>query len=660
MISKTDPKIYNLIKKEIIRQKNGLSLIASENFASQAVLEAMGTGLSNKYSEGYPGKRYYGGNEFIDQIETIAIERAKKLFKAEHANVQPHSGSQANAAVYLALLNYRDKILGIDLSAGGHLTHGSLVNFSGQLYNFSYYGVDSKTEKVDIREVEKIALRFLPKLIIVSTTAYSRILEFRKFRKIADKVKSYLMADIAHIAGLVTAGLHPHPFPYCDVVTTTTHKTLRGPRGGLILSKIKDRIDPRGKMNLAQKIDKAVFPGIQGGPLDHVIAAKAVCFLEAMKPSFKKYQKQIILNAKAMADEFQKQGIRVVSDGTDNHLMVIDISPFNVGSKLIQDELDKVGIYVNRNAIPFDKRPPYNPSGIRLGSPTITTMGLREKECRQVVKLIVALIKNIETQKIKTEIKKEVKKLVKNYRNCQKRSFRLKSIKMKNIAKIIDQTFLKKGALDEEIKKIAEEAKEYNFRAFCVLPEHTELAKEILKHTDVKVTTLIDEPTGASPTEQRKKMVNKAKIDGSDEIELVMKIDDFKNKKYKEVLEDLEELCPILPTKVIIGSGYLTDQEIKKASEMTKQAKAICVKTATVDDPLDSSELKEKAKHIRIMKETAPGLLIKASGAVRTLADLEIMLAAGADIIGTSSGKEIVDEAHGKEVKETKDNRIVE
>jgi glycine hydroxymethyltransferase len=414
-LNKIDPKVYNLINKEIIRQKNGLALIASENYASPAVLRAMGTPLSNKYSEGYPGKRYYGGNEFIDKIETIAIERAKKLFGAEHANVQPHSGSQANAAVYLALLDYRDKILGIDLSAGGHLTHGSKVNFSGKLYQFAYYGVNPETEKVDLKEVEKIALEFKPKLIIVSTTAYSRTLNFKTFRKIAEKAGAYLMADIAHIAGLVVTGFHPHPFPWCDVVTATTHKTLRGPRGGLILSKIKDRIDTEGKLNLAQKIDKAVFPGTQGGPLDHVIAAKAVCFLEAMKPVFKKYQKQIILNAKVMADEFIKQGIRVISDGTDNHLMVIDISPFDVSSKLIQDELDKVGIYVNRNAIPFDKKPPYNPSGIRLGSPAITTRGLKEKESREVVKLIIALIKNIGSQKVKKQIKKKVKELVKKF-----------------------------------------------------------------------------------------------------------------------------------------------------------------------------------------------------------------------------------------------------
>jgi len=410
-----DSKINALIKKEIIRQKEGLVLIPSENYASQEVLRAMGTPLSNKYSEGYPKKRYYGGNEFIDEIETIAIERAKKLFKAEHANVQPHSGSQANAAVYLALLNYGDKILGIDLSAGGHLTHGSKVNFSGKLYNFAHYGVNSKTEKIDLKEVEKIALKFRPKLIIVSTTTYSRTLDFKKFRQIADKVKAYLMADIAHIAGLVVTGLHPHPFPWCDVVTTTTHKTLRGPRGGLILSKIKDRLDKEGKYNLAEKIDRAVFPGTQGGPLDHVIAAKAICFSEAMKPFFRKYQKQILVNAKAMANEFSKQKIRVVSGGTDNHLMVIDISPFGVESKKIQDELDKVGIYVNRNTIPFDKRPPYNPSGIRLGSPAITTRGFKEEECRQVVRLIAKLITNINNPIIKNQIKKETKKLLKKF-----------------------------------------------------------------------------------------------------------------------------------------------------------------------------------------------------------------------------------------------------
>ncbi len=410
-----DLKINNLIQKEISRQRDGLTLIPSENYASPEVLRAMGTPLSNKYSEGYPGRRYYGGNEFIDEIEALAIERAKKLFNAEHANVQPHSGSQANAAVYLALLKPGDKILGIDLAAGGHLTHGSPVNFSGLTYKFAHYGVDPKTEIIDFSEVEKIARRFRPKLIITSTTSYSRILDFKKFGVIAKKVGCYLMADIAHIAGLVIAGEHPHPFPWCNIVTTTTHKTLRGPRGGLILCQIRDRINPKDKLNLAQKIDKAVFPGTQGGPLDHVIAAKAICFLEAGQPSFKKYQHQIILNARAMADEFMKQGIRVVSGGTDNHLMVLDISKFNLDSRWIQDELDKLGIYVNRNAIPNDPRPPYNPSGIRVGSPAITTRGFKEKEAALVANLVAQLIKNPDSQKIKSEIKSEVKKLVKKF-----------------------------------------------------------------------------------------------------------------------------------------------------------------------------------------------------------------------------------------------------
>jgi glycine hydroxymethyltransferase len=410
-----DPQIYNLIKKEIARQRDGLTLIPSENYASPEVLRAMGTPLSNKYSEGYPGRRYYGGNEFIDAIEALAMERAKKLFKAEHANLQPHSGSQANAAVYLALLKPGDKILGIDLKAGGHLTHGSPVNFSGLTYKFAHYGVDPKTEVIDFVEVEKIARRFKPKLIITSTTAYSRVLNFKKFSAIAKRVKAYLMADIAHIAGLVIAAEHPHPFPWCDIVTTTTHKTLRGPRGGLILCQTRDRINPKDKLNLAQKIDKAVFPGLQGGPLDHVIAAKAICFLEASQPSFKKYQHQIILNASAMAEEFMKQGIRVVSGGTDNHLMVLDISRFNLDSRSIQDELDKLGIYVNRNAIPNDPRPPYNPSGIRVGSPAITTRGFKEKGAALVANLVAQLIKNPDNQKIKSEIKSGVKKLVKKF-----------------------------------------------------------------------------------------------------------------------------------------------------------------------------------------------------------------------------------------------------
>jgi len=414
-LEKIDPQISNLIKKEINRQRDSLILIPSENYASPAVLSAMGTVLSNKYSEGYPEKRYYSGNEFIDRIENLAIERVKKLFKAEHANVQSHSGSQANAAVYLALLKPGDKVLGFDLSAGGHLTHGSPVNFSGQVYNFSNYSVNPETERIDFKMVREKALQFRPKLIITSTTSYSRILDFKEFRKISDEVNAYLMADIAHIAGLVATGFHPHPFPYCDVVTTTTHKTLRGPRGGLILSKIKDRLNPDEKLTLAKKIDRAVFPGTQGGPFDHIIAAKAVCFLEALKPDFKKYQKQIILNAKAMADEFKRLGIRVVSNGTDNHLMVIDISPFGVDSKQVQDELDKVDICVNRNVIPFDKRPFFNPSGIRLGSPAITSRGIKEKESKKIVQLIVQLIKNLGDQEVKKQTKEEVKKIVKKF-----------------------------------------------------------------------------------------------------------------------------------------------------------------------------------------------------------------------------------------------------
>jgi len=377
-----DSKIYSLICKEVRRQKEGLVLIPSENYASKAVLRAMGTPLNNKYSEGYPGKRYYSGNKYVDEIERLAINRARKLFKAEHANVQPHSGSQANAAVYLAFLDYGDRVLGFDLASGGHLTHGSRVNFSGKLYKFAYYGVDKKTEMIDLKEVERTALKFKPKLIIVSTTAYSRKLDFAGFSRIAKKVKAYLFADIAHIAGLVAVGLHPSPFPYCDVATATTHKTLRGPRGGLILCKKK----------FAKIIDKAVFPGMQGGPLEHVIAAKAVCFAEAMHSSFKKYQKQVMLNSRAMADEFSRQGIRIVSGGTENHLMVLDVSDKKLTAKEIEKRLEKKGVYVNRNVVPFDKNPPYNPSGIRLGTPAITSRGFKEKEAREIARQIANLI----------------------------------------------------------------------------------------------------------------------------------------------------------------------------------------------------------------------------------------------------------------------------
>jgi len=412
-LKKQDKKIYSLIEKEIKRQKETLSLIASENYTSEAVIEAMGTALTNKYSEGYAGRRYYAGNAVVDDIESLAVERAKKLFKAEHANVQPHSGSQANTAVYLALLEPKDKVLGIELSCGGHLTHGSSVNISGKFYKFYNYGVDKKTERLDYKEIEKVALRVKPKLIVCGTTAYSGAIDFKKFRKIANKTGAYLMADIAHIAGLVAGGEHMHPFPYCDVVTTTTHKTLRGPRGGMILCRKKDRLN-KEKPDLARKIDSAVFPGIQGGPLDNMIAAKAVSFLEALKPAFKKYIKQVVKNAKAMAEEFEKEGIRVVGGGTDNHIILLDISKYSESSKKVQNSLDEVGIVTNRNTVPYDERSPFNPSGIRLGTPGVTTRGLKEKDCKELAKLISEIIKN-PNKALKQKIKKEIKKMVKKY-----------------------------------------------------------------------------------------------------------------------------------------------------------------------------------------------------------------------------------------------------
>lgn len=397
--------IYELANLEIERQKNSLSLIPSENYSSEKILKVMGTPLSNKYSEGYSGKRYYGGNEFIDQIEDIAIARAKELFKADHANVQPHSGSQANAAVYLGLLKPGDKILGIDLSAGGHLTHGSPVNFSGKTYNFAHYGVDKETEMIDFDKVLEIAEEFKPKLIIVSTTSYSRTLHFDKFKEIADKIGCYLMADISHVAGLVVAEAHPHPFPYCDVVTTTTHKTLRGPRGGLILC----------KKELAKKIDSAVFPGTQGGPLDHVVAAKAICFEEALRPEFKEYGKQIVLNAKAMEKVFLNRGVKIISGGTDNHMMVLDITKYSDNSKELQDVLDSCGICLNRNTIPFETRSPFNPSGIRLGTPGITTRGFKEENCEELANLIVDLIEDYMNEEVQEKTKKRVSELCKEF-----------------------------------------------------------------------------------------------------------------------------------------------------------------------------------------------------------------------------------------------------
>ncbi|MFA5128711.1 MAG: serine hydroxymethyltransferase [Patescibacteria group bacterium] len=411
-LSKFDPEIANAIENEINRQRSGLEMIASENIVSRAVLEAMGTPLTNKYSEGYPGKRYYGGNQFIDVSENLAIDRAKKIFNAEHANVQPHSGSQANAAAYLALLNPGDKILAMNLAHGGHLSHGSPVNFSGKFYNVVFYGVDKDTGRIDMDEVKEIALREKPRLILTGASAYPREIDFAAFQKIADEVGAYLMADIAHIAGLVAAKIHPNPIPVCDVVTTTTHKTLRGPRGALILSKIADRLRPEDKKNLAQKIDSAVFPGMQGGPLEHIIAAKAVAFLEALQPDFIEYQKQIVKNAKVLAETLLGGGLKLVSGGTDNHLILIDLSETGLGGKQVEDALGEVEIYVNKNMIPFDTRKPTDPSGIRLGTPALTTRGMKEDEMKKVGEMIVKIIKNISDENVKKEVRESVHGLV--------------------------------------------------------------------------------------------------------------------------------------------------------------------------------------------------------------------------------------------------------
>lgn len=410
-LSKFDPEIANAIENEINRQRSGLEMIASENIVSRAVLEAMGTPLTNKYSEGYPGKRYYGGNQFIDVSENLAIDRAKKIFGAEHANVQPHSGSQANAAAYLALLSPGDKILAMNLAHGGHLSHGSPVNFSGKFYNVVFYGVNKDTGRIDMNEVREIAFREKPRLILTGASAYPREIDFAAFQKIADEVGAYLMADIAHIAGLVAAKIHPDPIPVCDVVTTTTHKTLRGPRGALILSKIADRLRPEDKKNLAQKIDSAVFPGMQGGPLEHIIAAKAVAFLEALYPDFIEYQKQIVKNAKILAETLLAGDLKLVSGGTDNHLILINLTDTGLSGKQVEDALGAVEIYVNKNMIPYDTRKPTDPSGIRLGTPALTTRGMKEGEMKLVGEMIVKIIKNIDDKKTKEEVKNEVKNL---------------------------------------------------------------------------------------------------------------------------------------------------------------------------------------------------------------------------------------------------------
>src|SRR3989338_6171666 len=411
-----DPEVYQVIRNEIKRQNHGIELIASENFVSKAVMQAMGTVLTNKYSEGYPGKRYYGGNEFVDITENLAIERAKKLFGAEHCNVQPHAGSQANIAAYFAVLELKDKILGMNLAHGGHLTHGSPVNFSGKFYSISAYGVDRETGMINMDEVAETARKERPKLILAGASAYPRKLDFKKFRAIADEVGAYFMVDMAHIAGLIAAKIHPDPVPYADIVTTTTHKTLRGPRSAMILSKIEDRFKPDPKKTLAKKIDSAVFPGMQGGPMDHIIAAKAVAFKEAMQPDFVEYQKQIVSNGTALAEALMDNSFALVSNGTDNHLMLVDLTNKHVTGKQAESALEKSGIYVNKNMVPFDPRSPFDPSGIRIGTPAMTTRGMKEDEMREIGNMITKVIHNISDESIHSQVKKKVEELCSRFK----------------------------------------------------------------------------------------------------------------------------------------------------------------------------------------------------------------------------------------------------
>lgn len=402
-----DPDLWQAVDQELNRQRNNLELIASENIVSEGVMAAQGSVLTNKYAEGYPGRRYYGGCEFIDIVENLAIERAKELFGAKYVNVQPHSGSQANTAAYLALIEAGDTVLGMDLSAGGHLTHGSPVNFSGKTYNFVSYGVDPATEVIDYNVVRILARKHQPKLIVAGASAYSRTIDFVKFREIADEVGAKLMVDMAHIAGLVAAGLHPSPVPYADITTTTTHKTLRGPRGGMILTNDED---------LAKKINSAVFPGIQGGPLEHVIAAKAVSFKEALDPSFKEYAEKVIQNAQAMARVFnQAPEARLVSGATDNHLLLIDVRGFDLNGKEAEAILDSVNITANKNSIPFETLSPFKTSGIRIGTPAITSRGFNEDDAVEVAKLVVKALREHENEASLAEVAQAVKALVDKY-----------------------------------------------------------------------------------------------------------------------------------------------------------------------------------------------------------------------------------------------------
>ena len=388
------------------RQEEGIELIASENFVSKAVMEAAGSVFTNKYAEGYPEKRYYGGCANADTVEQLAIDRLKKIFGAKFANVQPHSGSQANMGVYVSLLEAGDKILGMGLSSGGHLTHGYKINFSGKNYVGIEYGLNPETEMLDYDEIRRLAIQEKPQIIVAGASAYSRVIDFKKFREIADEVGAYLMVDMAHIAGLVAAGEHPNPMEYADIVTSTTHKTMRGPRGGIILTNNEE---------IAKKIDKAIFPGIQGGPLMHIIAAKAVAFKEALSPEFKEYQKQVVKNAKAMADALVKGGLRIVSGGTDNHLMLVDLRPKGVTGKMAEEGLEKAGITCNKNSIPNDPEKPFITSGIRLGTPAITARGMKEDEAVQIAEMIIKVLENVNDDEKIAEVKNEVLKLAEKF-----------------------------------------------------------------------------------------------------------------------------------------------------------------------------------------------------------------------------------------------------
>lgn len=402
----TDIDIYNAIEKELARQENGLELIASENFVSESVMEAVGSAMTNKYAEGYPNKRYYGGCDFVDIVESLAIERAKELFGAKFANVQPHSGSQANMAAYRSLIDLGDCILGMRLDHGGHLTHGKNVNFSGSDYRVVSYSVKKDDELIDYEEIRKLALENHPKLIVAGASAYPRTIDFKKFREIADEVGAYLVVDMAHIAGLVATGLHPSPVPHAHITTSTTHKTLRGPRGGLILTNDEE---------IAKKIDKIIFPGIQGGPLMHVIAGKAVAFKEALSPEFKKYQEQVVKNAKTLADTLIKNKVKVVSGGTDNHLILVDLTSLNITGKDAEKTLEKVHITVNKNGIPYDTKSPFITSGIRLGTPALTTRGMKEEEMILIGNLIVKALQNSNNVEILQSIVEEINILCKKF-----------------------------------------------------------------------------------------------------------------------------------------------------------------------------------------------------------------------------------------------------